>query len=64
MQVLNGTEYIFVFSFGVLLKKMEQRGQNILIDSFWKNTHKEFPISPFSFGKEKNVRTLNSYQQG
>lgn len=39
-----------------VIKKMEQRGQNILIDSFLGK--KEFPVSPFSFGKEKkNVRT-------
>lgn len=34
MQVLNAAKYIFMFFFGVLLKKMGQRGQNILIDSF------------------------------
>lgn len=61
MQVLNGTKYIFMFFFGVLLKRWNKEVRIYLLTHSGKK--KEFPVSPFSFGKEKNVRTLNSHQQ-
>ena len=57
MQALNGSKYI-CFSFCVLLKYWDKE---ITIFSLTVSENKNFPLfNPLSFGKEKNVKTLNS----